>query len=1110
MQYLRQFDVLLLSETRAEYVADCVLPDHSIAFCPASQQGLAGEGIAIAIRKSDAHHVQDWSSDDTSLWVKICFQSRSRPLLVGVCYVPPAGSPNLRQQNLQDRMSKLTANVAAAMLEGDVLLAGDFNARVGTLLEAACAQQRGCTDSTVNAHGKQLLQLCQSTATLLCTGRAPGDEHAALSFKGNHHSPGSRLDHVVASHDLLPHITHCSVNPARPESDHHPIECTLRMPVGPVPVVQCTGQPLSRRHWRSEMQATYCEQLQSEPCLNKLQAAEAFVAQGNVQGAFRAFGEALDLAADSSGMPKKVAGKVARPSAHQPFFDAACASLKRAVHRAKDPAARKTLERKYHSVVRSKRRAYRLARLRDMLDENFSHSRRFWKLLRSKPSELPSALQQVQKWDAFLQTVADCGCPSGCQLPLDAYPEQPLDAAVSLNEPICALEVTAALQKLHNGRAKGMQGIPAEFLRYAKFPPEAGTPPPDNVLVPALVQVLNAAFQEGAVPSAVNGGLVSPVFKRGDPLDTSNYRPVTVTEPVMRLYASILNDRLLQFTETRQLRAETQTGFRPAFSTVHQLFALQILVDDAYAGGNPLYACFLDLKGAYDKVQRPLLWQVLQRLGVHGSMLGAIQSLYRDTGLAMNVAGRCGATVPSQTGLKQGCPLSPTLFGLFVDGLHRFLKLHCPGEGPCLADGTAVPDLGYADDFVLLAKSGQGLQALIDVVAEFCTLMGLEISVPKTKVLVFSKVPVHPFQWTCNGAVVELVSKFKYLGLTFDAQQGIGGTFPHLQKNMWAAWAMLKRQYGRLQCLSSVGLLFRLYTACVPPTACYGAEVWGPYPFPGVVTAARQGLAKIHLQILRELSGVRGSVSNAILLTELESRALPDLWMIRAAKFWNSLAALPPCHLYKRIAMHACHSAVTSSVRNWAWSMFRKVRDLGYDMNIRIDAMDILDVSRIQQLIDRQHQAVWQDLDYCPRTCPSTKSRLCTYQAWFARLSGRSGPSIVSLPLSVRCLQRFIRFRTGCHGLPRDTGSWARTPRSTRLCQLCSLGALGDEKHMVFECPALASLRTTYQHLFVCAPTMRQFMWQRDIVGVAKFIDSCLETVYAAGSSSESQASDQP
>ena len=62
----------------------------------------------------------------------------------------------------------------------------------------------------------------------------------------------------------------------------------------------------------------------------------------------------------------------------------------------------------------------------------------------------------------------------------------------------------------------------------------------------------------------------------------------------------------------------------------------------------------------------------------------------------------------------------------------------------------------------------------------------------------------------------------------------------------------------------------------------------------------------------------------------------------------------------------------------------------------------------------------------------------------------------------------------------------------------------------MFECPALQCLRDTYQHLFIGDPTMRQFMWQDDLVGVAKVIDACLEMVSVAGPSSGGQASDQP
>jgi hypothetical protein len=79
----------------------------------------------------------------------------------------------------------LTARVAAAQLEGDVLLDGDFNATVGHLEESTCARPRGCTDTTIDGHGRRLISLCsdgpRDSGTLLCTRRLPGDDHASYS-----------------------------------------------------------------------------------------------------------------------------------------------------------------------------------------------------------------------------------------------------------------------------------------------------------------------------------------------------------------------------------------------------------------------------------------------------------------------------------------------------------------------------------------------------------------------------------------------------------------------------------------------------------------------------------------------------------------------------------------------------------------------------------------------------------------------------------------------------------------------------------------------------------------------------------------------------------------
>ena len=73
------------------------------------------------------------------------------------------------------------------------------------------------------------------------------------------------------------------------------------------------------------------------------------------------------------------------------------------------------------------------------------------------------------------------------------------------------------------------------------------------------------------------------------------------------------------------------------------------------------------------KVQWQLLWSLLQRLGVHGHMLGAVWSLYDGSLLSMRVNDQCGHSQRPSIGLRQGCPLSAALFGIFIDGLHHHL-----------------------------------------------------------------------------------------------------------------------------------------------------------------------------------------------------------------------------------------------------------------------------------------------------------------------------------------------------------------------------------------------------------------------------------------------------
>ena len=154
-----------------------------------------------------------------------------------------------------------------------------------------------------------------------------------------------------------------------------------------------------------------------------------------------------------------------------------------------------------------------------------------------------------------------------------------------------------------------------------------------------------------------------------------------------------------------------------------RLCNLSLSLVPVFCGQDCNLSLSLDLKSAYDKVQRQLLWSLLQRLGVHGHMLGAVQSLYHGSLLSMRVNGQCGHSQSPSIGLRQGCPLSATLFGIFIDGLHHHLQTRGPAAGVQIRH-LKLTDLVYADDICLLAGSPQHLQALIDALVGYCATIG--------------------------------------------------------------------------------------------------------------------------------------------------------------------------------------------------------------------------------------------------------------------------------------------------------------------------------------------------------------------------------------------------
>ena len=90
--------------------------------------------------------------------------------------------------------------------------------------------------------------------------------------------------------------------------------------------------------------------------------------------------------------------------------------------------------------------------------------------------------------------------------------------------------------------------------------------------------------------------------------------------------------------------------------------------------------------------------------------------------------------------------------------------------------------------------------------------------------------------------------------------------------------------------------------------------------------------------------------------------------------------------------------------------------------------------------------------------------------------------------------QRVLRFRMGSHLLLIEQGRHLRLPCHRSVCRLCHTGALGDERHMLLECPALADLRDEFPSLIAgCSGVMARLVWARNQPMVSSYIIACLD-----------------
>ena len=167
------------------------------------------------------------------------------------------------------------------------------------------------------------------------------------------------------------------------------------------------------------------------------------------------------------------------------------------------------------------------------------------------------------------------------------------------------------------------------------------------------------------------------------------------------------------------------------------VWAVEEVVRRRSSAGKSTVCVFLDVCKAYDTVWCDGLWDALWQKGVRGRMWRVLQAYYAQVQSCVRVGAETTDWFEVQTGVRQGCVLSPSLFAVFFDGLLQ--ELRSTGLGVQVDGVDRLCALAYADDVVLLADSQEELQQLVGVVCEWCRKWCRQLNVKKTKVMVFGQ-----------------------------------------------------------------------------------------------------------------------------------------------------------------------------------------------------------------------------------------------------------------------------------------------------------------------------------------------------------------------------------
>ena len=222
-----------------------------------------------------------------------------------------------------------------------------------------------------------------------------------------------------------------------------------------------------------------------------------------------------------------------------------------------------------------------------------------------------------------------------------------------------------------------------------------------HVISPIIANLFNSSLIEGIFPKSFKTAETIPIHKSGSTNLLNNFRPITLSSVLSKIFEKLMREQLIDYLDNINFFIESQFGFRKNLNTSD---AINQFLEHCYkslSNKNHTIALFLDLKKAFDSVDRSILLKKLFHIGIRGHHHKWLTSYLSDRKQYCTVRNENSDTIIMAHGVPQGTVLAPLLFLVYINDLAKCSR--------CLQF------INFADDTTAFV-SGNNIDNLYEVV----------------------------------------------------------------------------------------------------------------------------------------------------------------------------------------------------------------------------------------------------------------------------------------------------------------------------------------------------------------------------------------------------------